>query len=337
MLYDREAAVRLMGATQGFGLSSSTIRFYHRLQTYLGVTMLIAESIGVDGFPEVREKLGELVMYSEVYRLAMQAIHRDSEQRLEQGGARPAATFVPALSIFSAQTSARVAQILREVGGSGLIMQPSEADMANPDLRPYLDRYMHGAGVSVEHKSRLYRLGFDLTISGFANRQELYEYWHGGDPTRNRTNLYLRHDRSRVVDRLRSLISEGGSQAVADGSLRLTWGKIPAYLVDEWCRLLEADLGHGRFNTEGVYIVWAGSKPSPVLRVGYGRIEDGLAAARRDPAILAHELKGLYATWARVPAPQQPGVARYVAETLKPELPPDTGDAEPVEVNLPEW
>lgn len=210
MLYDREAAVRLMGAALGMGgLNSSAIRFYSRLQTYLGVTTMIAESIGVDSFPEVREKMGEIVMYSEICRLAMNAIKAENEERLTQGGGRAApGTFVPGLFTYAAQISSRVAQILREVGGSGLIMQPSEADLASQELRPYLERYMRGADVSVDYKSRLMRLGFDLTISSFSNRQELYEYWHGGDPTRNRTNIYLRHDRSRVVDRLRKLISD---------------------------------------------------------------------------------------------------------------------------------
>ena len=216
MLYDREAAVRLMGAAMGMGgLNSTAIRFHHRLQTYLGVTALIAESVGVDGFPEVREKLGELVMYSEIFRLASNAIKAEAEDRLAGGTGRPLpGTFVPGLFTFAAQISQRVAQILREVGGSGLIMQPSEADLANPELRPYLERYMRGADVTVDYKSRLMRLGFDLTISSFANRQELYEYWHGGDPTRNRTNIYLRHDRSRVVGRLKALIS--GPEASED-------------------------------------------------------------------------------------------------------------------------
>jgi len=218
MLYDREAAVRLMGAAMVMGgLNSSAIRFYSRLQTYVGVTTMIAEAIGVDGFPEVREKLGELVMYSEICRLAMNSIKAEAEDRLGKGGGRPQpGTFVPGLFTYAAQISGRVAQILREIGGSGLIMQPSEADLANPELRPYLERYMRGADVSVDYKSRLMRLGFDLTISSFANRQELYEYWHGGDPTRNRTNIYLRHDRSRVVDRLRRLISEPESDFGVD-------------------------------------------------------------------------------------------------------------------------
>jgi aromatic ring hydroxylase len=92
-------------------------------------------------------------------------------------------------------------------------MQPSDIDLHSAELRPYLDRYMRGAGVDVEYKSRLYRLGTDLTLSTFSNRQELYEYWHGGDPTRNRTNVFLRHDRSWLTERVHQLLQEIGDAA----------------------------------------------------------------------------------------------------------------------------
>ena len=58
------------------------------------------------------------------------------------------------MNIFFAQTSARMVQLLREIAGSGLIMQPSERDLAHPELRPYLEKYMRGKEVDVEYKAR---------------------------------------------------------------------------------------------------------------------------------------------------------------------------------------
>ena len=98
-------------------------------------------------------------------------------------------------------------EILREVSGSGLIMQPSEADLNNPEIRKYLDIYMRGKDVDVVYKSRLYRLAHDLAVSSFGMRQEVYEYWHGGDPTRNRINLLRGYDQSAMVDQIEDLIS----------------------------------------------------------------------------------------------------------------------------------
>ena len=112
------------------------------------------------------------------------------------------------MNIYFSQTSARMVQLLREVSGSGMIMQPSENDLANPELRPFLDRYMRGKDVDVEYKSRLYRLAHDLAVSSFGMRQEVYEYWHGGDPNRNRINLLRGYDQSDMMDRIKGLVSK---------------------------------------------------------------------------------------------------------------------------------
>ncbi|MDP7426422.1 MAG: 4-hydroxyphenylacetate 3-hydroxylase C-terminal domain-containing protein, partial [Rhodospirillales bacterium] len=86
-------------------------------------------------------------------------------------------------------------------------MQPSEKDLANPDIRQYLDKYMRGKDVDVEYKSRLFRLAHDLAASSFGIRQDIYEYWHGGDPSRNRINLLKGYDQSEMIDRIKDLVS----------------------------------------------------------------------------------------------------------------------------------
>src|SRR5665213_4393370 len=54
-----------------------------------------------------------------------------------------------ATHIWFAQVSGRMIELLREICASGIIMQPSENDLASPDIRPYLDKYMRGKGVDV--------------------------------------------------------------------------------------------------------------------------------------------------------------------------------------------
>jgi aromatic ring hydroxylase len=99
-------------------------------------------------------------------------------------------------------------QLLREIAGSGLIMQPSERDLAHPEFRPYLEKYMRGKDVDVEYKTRLLRLAHDLAVSSFGMRQELYEYWHGGDPNRNRINLLRSYDQRDIIDRIKTLVAK---------------------------------------------------------------------------------------------------------------------------------
>ena len=110
------------------------------------------------------------------------------------------------LHIWFAQTTGRMVEILREICGSGIVMQPSEADLASPEMRPYLDRYMRGKDVDVEYKARLFRLAHDLAMSSFGMRQDIYEYWHGGDPNRNRINLLKSYDLTDMEGRIRDLV-----------------------------------------------------------------------------------------------------------------------------------
>jgi aromatic ring hydroxylase len=87
-------------------------------------------------------------------------------------------------------------------------MQPSERDLANPKLRKYLDRYMRGKDVDVEYKSRLFRLAHDLAASSYGMRQDIYEYWHAGDPNRNRINLMRSYDQSAIMNQVGDLLKQ---------------------------------------------------------------------------------------------------------------------------------
>jgi 4-hydroxyphenylacetate 3-monooxygenase len=205
LLYDGPLALEGLGRINAWSGYSSMIRFHCRMQAFIGVTTMVAEAIGVDGFREVRDKLGELISYAEMVRLALRGM--EAECFVTTGGLMaPGASAAP--GIFAAQITPRMLEILREIGASGLIMQPSEADLANPELRPFLDRYMRGRTIGVAEKSRLFRLAWDLVGDSSGTRQDLYERWHRGDIVRNRNNLYLRYDRSRIVERIRQLISE---------------------------------------------------------------------------------------------------------------------------------
>jgi aromatic ring hydroxylase len=168
------------------------------------VATMVAEAIGVIGYREVAAKLGEMATYCEVWRHAMDGVER-------RAAPTPAGQWSlgpgRGLHIWFAQVSSRMVEILREICGSGIIMQPSERDLANPEIRKYLDRYMRGKDVDVEYKSRLFRLAHDLAASSFGMRQDIYEYWHGGDPNRNRINLLRGFDQREMKGRIKDLLS----------------------------------------------------------------------------------------------------------------------------------
>jgi 4-hydroxyphenylacetate 3-monooxygenase oxygenase component len=205
LLDDADIAFKGFYRLNSWSLYSSQIRFYHRLQTFIGLGILTSRAIGVDSFRDIQNKLGELVSYSELVRLALKGMNEESEMT-DGGLMSPGETAGP--GIFAAQISTRLVEILREIGASGIIMQPSQADLNNPELYPFLEKYMRGSNTRVEFKSKLFKMVRDLTGDCFGIRQELYERWHRGDLVRNRINLLTHSDFSEIVNRLNYFIEQ---------------------------------------------------------------------------------------------------------------------------------
>ncbi|MER7576144.1 4-hydroxyphenylacetate 3-hydroxylase N-terminal domain-containing protein [Streptomyces sp. NPDC126514] len=180
------------------------VRYRERLRTLLATATLVAESIGVDGFRNIQEDLGRLASYTELTEIFLDAA--EARATLTDGGLlAPGDT--AASRVWSAEVADSAVDVLRRIGASGLLMQPTENDLAHPRLRPFLDRYMRGKDIDAERKSRLLRLAWELTGDGFGQRQHLYELVHRGDLARNRINLFKRYDQSEVRSRLEHLIS----------------------------------------------------------------------------------------------------------------------------------
>ena len=182
------------GETTNFASWPNLCRAHYRLRLMTAVATLVAEAIGVIELREVAAKLGEMVTYTEMWKHAMDGIEKSPN------AGRPGA-----MGIFMAQTSRRMTELLIQICGSGIVMQPSENDLANPEFRPFLQQFMRGKDVDVEYKSRLFRFAHDLAMSSFGMRQDIYEYWHGGDPNRNRINLLRNYQQDDIKNRIKEM------------------------------------------------------------------------------------------------------------------------------------
>ena len=186
------------GAEVNFAGWANLERALYRYRLMTAVATLITQAIGVYEYREVGSKLGEMAANCEMLRLAMDGMEHTSKRAAGPNGP---------IGIWMAQTTWRMTELLRELCGSGIVMQPSENDLANPELRPFLEQFMRGKDVDVEYKSRLFRFAHDLAMSSFGMRQDIYEYWHAGDPSRNRINLLRTYDQSDIIERVKDWCS----------------------------------------------------------------------------------------------------------------------------------
>lgn len=175
-----------------------------KTEAFLGVAALLAEGIGADQYGHVQEKIAEIIVYLE----AMRAFWTRAEEM-----ARPNAygLLVPDRGAIDGARNLyprlypRIREIIQQIGASGLITLPSEEDFKGP-LRPHLEKFLQGATLSARERVALFRLAWDMTLSGFGARQELYERFFFGDPVRTYQTLYNVYDKEPYKERIRAFL-----------------------------------------------------------------------------------------------------------------------------------
>jgi aromatic ring hydroxylase len=99
----------------------------------------------------------------------------------------------------------RAAEVIRQLSGSGLIMTPTEKDLHNPEIGPYLEQYLRGKNLTARERIQLFKLAWDMTGEQFGSRQLQYEWFYAGDPNFTRARFYRSpavKDYKAMVDRL---------------------------------------------------------------------------------------------------------------------------------------
>ena len=103
------------------------------------------------------------------------------------------------------RTYPRFMEILRQLGASGLMALPTEADAFGP-AQDDVERYLQCAALDGPERVRLFRLAWDTCLSSFAGRQSLYEYFFFGDPVRMAGALVASYDREPLKQRVREFL-----------------------------------------------------------------------------------------------------------------------------------
>lgn len=158
------------------------IRFAVKLQFLAGIARKVAAVNGVDKFPGVVEKLGELASLASLVESAVLAAEYTAEPD-DQELWRPGARAVYGAMGLQAELYPRVLAILRDLVGGGVLQVPSSVDeMRNPDTRADIDRYIHSPNAEAAERVKLFKLAWDAVGSEFAGRHHQYEMFYAGAP-----------------------------------------------------------------------------------------------------------------------------------------------------------
>ena len=177
-----------------------------KTETFLGVMQAIVDMIGAGGAPHVQEMIAEVIMILEIVKSLKVAAEQGATVNC-YGVMTPARGPLDAARNWYPGVYKRLSEILQLLASSGLIMIPTQADMAGPRGTD-IAKYLQAATAPAAERVRLFRLAWDMTISGFGGRQALYERFFFGDPSRMKQALYGIYDRSALVSRVQEFVAD---------------------------------------------------------------------------------------------------------------------------------
>jgi 4-hydroxyphenylacetate 3-monooxygenase len=182
-----------------------------KTEFFLGLTSLMVETIGIEKFQHVQEKLADIWVILESMKAFLRAAEEDAAPDA-YGVMRPAWNPLDAARNFFPKTYGKIVQIVQQLGASGLVSMPTEADVNGP-LADEIQRYFQSARADAYERIPIFRLAWDACLSAFASRQVLYEYYFFGDPVRMAGALVNAHDRKPYMDMVREFLARGKEEA----------------------------------------------------------------------------------------------------------------------------
>lgn len=209
LLYDNpEALWKLKSdvASNSLAYHQAVVRLLIKLEFVTAIACEMAEAIGAESYLHVQEKLGELIMQIETIRALVLSSEREGKLD-EHKTYLPNFKYIETARNLGSKYYPRAIEILQLIGAGGFIQLPSSVEDFQSPLSHLLERYFKGANISAEHKTKLFKLAWDIIGSPLGSRHELYERFYAGDPIRNIANQYINYDKSTFKNRLNKFLN----------------------------------------------------------------------------------------------------------------------------------
>lgn len=183
----------------------SAIRASAKTEVVLGVLVSMADALGTSTIPHIQQKLGEIVSYLEMIKAGIAAA--EAGARPGPGGVlEPAPEPLRCLNTLFPMWFQRMVELIRVIGGGGLMMIPTEATL-NSEIGPLIEKFHQGGAWAGRERIALFRLAWDLAGEALGSRQALYELFFSGDPLKNLAARGSSYDYASCKDRVRRLLT----------------------------------------------------------------------------------------------------------------------------------
>jgi 4-hydroxyphenylacetate 3-monooxygenase len=176
-------------------MQQTMIRAQTKLEFAWALASQMAEAINANQ-PATQQMLGEIRIFADLARSAIESAELNAHE-YGNGVWFPSHPPLTALRAMMPTWMPRVNEIIRLIGSHNHFTAPTSGQLADKTLRPLIDRYLRGTGVTAEQRTRIFRLAWDFAASALGSRNEQYERFYLGSAGRNFANAHLYNDRSR--------------------------------------------------------------------------------------------------------------------------------------------
>ena len=199
---------------QAFGATNAVVHMMHQVacgklaksEFMVGLLCSIAKATGRDKDLYTKGLIAEVMQMAETVRALL--FSAEAQAHEDQWG-----NYIPLRGPLETSRNLfprmypRMIEVLQLLGSSSLMATPSEADFSN-EISQDVAQYFQVANLESRDRVALYRLAHDVAVSGFGNRQALYERFFFGPPAIMASAYYDLYDKDPTMDRVNTLLSQ---------------------------------------------------------------------------------------------------------------------------------
>jgi aromatic ring hydroxylase len=175
--------------------------FWHQLYCWLakaeftlGLALACTQAMGLAAHEPTIEHLLDLITDVQTVRSCLTATELDPEFTAE-GYCSPNHGHLAAGSLAMLKARRRMAEILRILPGSSLVVAPTDRDLADPVLASGLEESFAGGGYTAKQRAALLHMAWDHVGSALDHREHVFELHANGGEFAWRGRLRRRFDR----------------------------------------------------------------------------------------------------------------------------------------------
>ncbi len=196
---DTNAVVHMMHQVASSKLAKS--------EFIVGLLCAMAEASGKQKDQRVKEQIAEVMMMTETIR----ALKFSAEQQAEKdkfGNYVPLRRPLDTCRNLFPKLYPRMIELVQMMGSSSLMATPCESDFYG-EISGDIEKYFRTENKDSITRVALFRLAQDIAISGFGNRQVLYERFFFGPQPIMASVYYDLYDKGQMRDRVNVLLQQG--------------------------------------------------------------------------------------------------------------------------------